>query len=209
MDEASVPFPSFPYASSGGMTSFLFSPEHMFCRPLSQPLIASLMPRVNQIGCLSPLARLVNKHRCRKSEKLRCREGLWGVIKGQGNYDAFLRVIMIPADMNAPIRQFFYCRLYVISNTVDLANPTERTLTNRQAPSQKISNPVNTIFPAGTVCCFKSNKPWSPVTQKNCLLKKGEKELRRVQHEGHSAASSFSKHPHHLQWFCPSPLILH
>lgn len=58
------------------MTSFLFSPEHMFCRPLSQPLIASLMPRVNQIGCLSPLTRLVNKHRCRKSEKLRCREGL-------------------------------------------------------------------------------------------------------------------------------------
>lgn len=67
-------------------------------------------------------------------------EKVWGVIKGQGNYDAFLRVIMIPADMNAPIRQFFYCRLYVISKTVDLANPTERTLTNRQAPSQKISS---------------------------------------------------------------------
>ena len=53
-----LPFPSFPYASVGGIVSFLRSPVHMFCRPLSQPFTASWIPRVNHTGFLSPSLRL-------------------------------------------------------------------------------------------------------------------------------------------------------
>lgn len=53
-----LPFPSFPYASAGGIVSFLRSPVHMFCRPLSQPFTASWIPRVNHTGFLSPSLRL-------------------------------------------------------------------------------------------------------------------------------------------------------
>lgn len=139
--------------------------------------------------------------------------------KVKGNYDAFLRVIMIPADKNAPIRQFFYCRLYVISKTVDPATCKPHwELTNRQAPSQK--KPVNTIFQLELYAALKTINLGSAVTRKNCLLKKrrlhvwrqrkwGECSMIKGGSWGHSAASSFSKHPHHFQWFCPSPLIIH
>lgn len=53
-----LPFPSLPYARDGGMVNFLRSPVHIFCRPLSQPLMASRIPRVNHTGFLSPSLRL-------------------------------------------------------------------------------------------------------------------------------------------------------
>lgn len=53
-----LPFPSFPYASAGGTVSFLRSPVHILCRPLSQPFTASWIPRVNQTGFWSPSLRL-------------------------------------------------------------------------------------------------------------------------------------------------------
>lgn len=45
-----IPLPSFPKAKAGGMTSFLFSPEHISPNPLSQPVSDSLIPSVNQTG---------------------------------------------------------------------------------------------------------------------------------------------------------------
>ena len=53
-----LPFPSLPYPRDEGTVSFLRSPLHMSCRPLSQPLSASRIPRVNHTGFLSPSLRL-------------------------------------------------------------------------------------------------------------------------------------------------------
>ncbi|KAG7245088.1 hypothetical protein INR49_023654 [Caranx melampygus] len=57
------PPPPPPLPPSSLRNGHLHSLAHMSCMPLSQPWIASLMPSVNHMGCLSPWFRLVDGRR--------------------------------------------------------------------------------------------------------------------------------------------------